>query len=515
MSHPPVVVVESGGVPRTQVAEGGSAPAFTVVESGARPITLADNSPPIALFNPDGTPYTGGGVPSISQTPFSLYRETLNAYEKFWQASSAAYDYSILRSNNGKVVHFKFEPGDKAPDDGTVDRSELTAFNESLPLGSEFWIVDNFMVEPVSAEYPSLDINSICHLGQLHTDSSGSPIVAWRLYGDTELTVVTRSGSSGSPVAVTQYTDSAFERGRSYARVQHIKTGASGIYEAWVDGVKVADYAGAIEYTDRTETYWKFGIYRSVSATGAMGAFYWNFQWSDDDLSAYIGNPEPYNPGSTFRDMWKIDYIGRYSDTADALSYSFSDIPVSAEQFDRYLFIALSYTAVAAQDVTSITVQPKTAEGDAIGSPMAITVHRAVSTGASTVRVIVGSVLIPEGVLFDVAATADGTLNNCNIDVARVQGIMSNTSIDEPGSTSATPTLAHNGHGMVFAIAIISSAGQTATWAGATKQGVDNTPEGSLSISCATAKLVDDSVLEASLVWTGGSGARAALTLHR
>lgn len=65
MSHPPVVVVESGGVPRTQVAEGGSAPAFTVVESGARPITLADNSPPIALFNPDGTPYAGGGVPEF------------------------------------------------------------------------------------------------------------------------------------------------------------------------------------------------------------------------------------------------------------------------------------------------------------------------------------------------------------------------------------------------------------------------------------------------------------------
>ena len=61
MGYPPVVVVDSGGVPRTQVAEGVSAPAFTVVESGARPITLTTNAPPIALFNPDGTPYTGGG----------------------------------------------------------------------------------------------------------------------------------------------------------------------------------------------------------------------------------------------------------------------------------------------------------------------------------------------------------------------------------------------------------------------------------------------------------------------
>lgn len=57
MGYPPVVVVESGGVPRTQVAEGVSAPAFTVVESGARPITLAENAPPIALFNTAGDHY--------------------------------------------------------------------------------------------------------------------------------------------------------------------------------------------------------------------------------------------------------------------------------------------------------------------------------------------------------------------------------------------------------------------------------------------------------------------------
>lgn len=63
MGYPPVVMVSSGGVPRTQVAEGVSAPAFTVVESGARPITLADNSPSIALFNEDGTPYAG--VPAV------------------------------------------------------------------------------------------------------------------------------------------------------------------------------------------------------------------------------------------------------------------------------------------------------------------------------------------------------------------------------------------------------------------------------------------------------------------
>jgi lysophospholipase L1-like esterase len=78
MGYPPVVVVESGGVPRTQVAEGGSAPAYTVVESGARPITLADNAPPIALFNEDGTPYTdGGGVPLPTDGPIAAFGDSL------------------------------------------------------------------------------------------------------------------------------------------------------------------------------------------------------------------------------------------------------------------------------------------------------------------------------------------------------------------------------------------------------------------------------------------------------
>lgn len=73
MGYPPVVVVESGGVPRTQVAEGVSAPAFTVATSGARAITLADGHPPIALFNPDGTPYTGVRYSEVAQELFARY----------------------------------------------------------------------------------------------------------------------------------------------------------------------------------------------------------------------------------------------------------------------------------------------------------------------------------------------------------------------------------------------------------------------------------------------------------
>lgn len=84
MSHPPVVVVESGGVPRTQVADGVSAPAFTVAVSGARAITLADNAPPIALLNANGTrfePYDEAAVDLFARftsTPTTVRKGQIN-----------------------------------------------------------------------------------------------------------------------------------------------------------------------------------------------------------------------------------------------------------------------------------------------------------------------------------------------------------------------------------------------------------------------------------------------------
>lgn len=56
MTFAPVVVVESGGLPFTQVAEGVDAPPFTVIDAGAPGISLVQSgAAPIALFNPDGS----------------------------------------------------------------------------------------------------------------------------------------------------------------------------------------------------------------------------------------------------------------------------------------------------------------------------------------------------------------------------------------------------------------------------------------------------------------------------
>lgn len=92
MGYPPVVVVDSGGVPRTQVDEGGSAPPFTVVASGARPITLAPNAPPIQLFNPDGTPYNRNpfrateSILGAGGLDYALYDSS--ALDRMWQEAT-------------------------------------------------------------------------------------------------------------------------------------------------------------------------------------------------------------------------------------------------------------------------------------------------------------------------------------------------------------------------------------------------------------------------------------------
>lgn len=59
----PVSIIAKGGAPFTQVAKG---PVATVVQGRGVPITLVPNAAPIALFNPDGTPYTTNPFPQTS-----------------------------------------------------------------------------------------------------------------------------------------------------------------------------------------------------------------------------------------------------------------------------------------------------------------------------------------------------------------------------------------------------------------------------------------------------------------
>ena len=47
MSGPPIVIVESGGVPVTEVASG--APVFTEVATGGIPVTIVEGATPVII----------------------------------------------------------------------------------------------------------------------------------------------------------------------------------------------------------------------------------------------------------------------------------------------------------------------------------------------------------------------------------------------------------------------------------------------------------------------------------
>lgn len=106
MGYPPVVVVESGGVPRTQVAEGASAPPATV-STGGRPITLADNAPPIALFNDDGSTYgtdlLGGDGAFLASTNWTLSGTAAVASDRLTMTSAGRASHSVAIPAGGGV----------------------------------------------------------------------------------------------------------------------------------------------------------------------------------------------------------------------------------------------------------------------------------------------------------------------------------------------------------------------------------------------------------------------------
>lgn len=79
----PVRIVEKGGAPVTQVTK--NAPVATVSDKTGHPVTLVEKGgAPLMLFNQDGTPYTGVGVPSgYSRTTFNGSPVTYNGSPVF------------------------------------------------------------------------------------------------------------------------------------------------------------------------------------------------------------------------------------------------------------------------------------------------------------------------------------------------------------------------------------------------------------------------------------------------
>lgn len=223
MGYPPVVVVESGGVPRTQVEEGVSAPAFTVVESGARPITLADNAPPIALFNEDGSPWTDGpwyteGATDIDNksTPNRYYKSGVEyaTEAEFFAACVLDSQWTAVarRSNNklelgayvapgitDEIVNWSFDVDDSGWTVGQSSGGPAT----QVATGGELQITANGATNPrSSAPLSTTRGKAYRALPEIGRGTGSASSVRGIIGSSTGGTIV--SGSSGA-VGVTEY----------------------------------------------------------------------------------------------------------------------------------------------------------------------------------------------------------------------------------------------------------------------------------------------------------------------
>lgn len=130
-TYVPVTVVPSGGAPFVQVS--GNAPAMTVVPNAA-PITLVTtNAPGVVLYNPDGTPYTGGTPSRIRTQPggdgnsFYVVTNVAGTVRKYFIARGANY------GGNGPT-----DLGGQWPESRLVDFGEMPSMNDN-PISSGYW----------------------------------------------------------------------------------------------------------------------------------------------------------------------------------------------------------------------------------------------------------------------------------------------------------------------------------------------------------------------------------------
>lgn len=170
----PVVIVESGGAPFTQVAEGVGAPAFTVVESGAFAITLVESgAAPIALFNPDGSRW-GTSYDPDAQALFARFTTPPTVQRKavindLIIALKAAGAWSKL-----DVLYVRAAADSQAARlNWIADQYNSTAFSSPVftvdrgftPDGSASYLASGF--DPTTAVSPKLTQND-AHLGGWH-----------------------------------------------------------------------------------------------------------------------------------------------------------------------------------------------------------------------------------------------------------------------------------------------------------------------------------------------------------
>jgi hypothetical protein len=253
---------------------------------------------PLADWDQEDRPTTGWtSIGSTKQLTGGGYDSTGPAAQWHSVHSSFSPD-SIKVSESGSVYRFGARQGEaRDSDSSSSDRTELKHPVLYKP-GTDIWISYNLMVEKQKAGEADLQDEWI-NLGQMH-GGGGSPIVTWQLKDNDTFELWTRptkanTASSDSGKVVRYHTDD-FVRGEDYNIVMHIKSAPSGqgsVLDVWMDGKQIVDLANIpLGYSNTTENYWKWGVYRQTDET-PLNVQYANMEIGTVDLSHRIAKPLP------------------------------------------------------------------------------------------------------------------------------------------------------------------------------------------------------------------------------
>lgn len=214
---------------------------------------------------------------------------------------SGVIERAVKISSGGRAFRFEVRSGDRWTNDGTdKNRSEIEHPTDHS-YGTNLWNSHSFMIEPGSMMTSTWNV-----MGQWH-NHGGTPPLFFTLKGSDKFFISTRSGTSSNQLSprdvdpdntLDGWYEGTISRGVWHNLVQNVVFGANNNahLKIWLDGNLIVDQHNiSMGYSDKTTTYWKFGLYRNSSSITTV-VHYANMETGTIDLSDRIAHPLAIKP---------------------------------------------------------------------------------------------------------------------------------------------------------------------------------------------------------------------------
>jgi hypothetical protein len=298
-------VTPNGGVwVDQQTATGTSGISIPVTQAGLGIVSA------VYAF-PAGVPVTVRDRMLRTSAPAKLVpvvnAQTINGTNYNHMSPGKSYSLQNAVNRQSNVYRFELRYHDFYATETDRERSELQSLT-TIPFGQDVWASFALFIPSGQAPAPG----QWMVLGQFHQseDSTDIPGVSppFAQYFDGGVFSIQTIGTGTNPTtpvgldafAKTQYSDANFPRDRWVRIVHKLRFGQNGIgsIQTWIDGAQVVNAPTTpLGFNDAAGPYFKFGVYRKISATDptTFSVSYANVEVGTTDLSARISSPLPVN----------------------------------------------------------------------------------------------------------------------------------------------------------------------------------------------------------------------------